>query len=159
MTHKPFDCFLEDYREILPLGTVVEWNFSCQLGAWLDDIVYHSFVRYSEERVGHCWYLKYVSPVDHTEVDLLPEITVVSGDPFNSDPEDPELMGMEMREKVVRGEELLVIMTEITMVDLPLGATENRVCGPIDIEKALTEGVKAFEPGLLTKANRGILCG
>ena len=43
------------------------------------------------------------------------------------------------------------------MVDLPLGATEDRVCGTIDIEKALTEGVKAFEPGLLAKANRGIL--
>lgn len=43
------------------------------------------------------------------------------------------------------------------MVDLPLGATEDRVCGSIDIEKALTEGVKAFEPGLLAKANRGIL--
>jgi magnesium chelatase subunit I len=40
---------------------------------------------------------------------------------------------------------------------LPLGATEDRVCGTIDIEKALSEGVKAFEPGLLAKANRGIL--
>jgi magnesium chelatase subunit I len=46
---------------------------------------------------------------------------------------------------------------KIPMVDLPLGATEDRVCGTIDIEKALTEGVKAFEPGLLAKANRGIL--
>ena len=45
----------------------------------------------------------------------------------------------------------------INMVDLPLGATEDRVCGTIDIEKALTEGTKAFEPGLLAKANRGIL--
>lgn len=36
-------------------------------------------------------------------------------------------------------------------------AAEDRVCGTIDIEKALTEGVKAFEPGLLAKANRGIL--
>jgi magnesium chelatase subunit I len=43
------------------------------------------------------------------------------------------------------------------MIDLPLGATEDRVCGTIDIEKALSEGVKAFEPGLLAKANRGIL--
>jgi len=43
------------------------------------------------------------------------------------------------------------------MVDLPLGATEDRVCGTIDIEKALTEGIKAFEPGLLAKANRGLL--
>ncbi|XP_057471003.1 magnesium-chelatase subunit ChlI, chloroplastic-like [Actinidia eriantha] len=90
-------------------------------------------------------------------VDLLPEIIVVSGDPFNSDPEDPESMGMEVREKLVRGDELPVMMTKINMVDLPLGATEDRVCGTIDIEKALTEGVKAFEPGLLAKANRGIL--
>merc|ERR1719436_2205442 len=43
------------------------------------------------------------------------------------------------------------------MIDLPLGATEDRVCGTIDIEKALTQGKKAFEPGLLAKANRGIL--
>ena len=43
------------------------------------------------------------------------------------------------------------------MVDLPLGATEDRVCGSIDIQRALTEGVKAFEPGLLARANRGFL--
>ena len=43
------------------------------------------------------------------------------------------------------------------MVDLPLGATEDRLCGTIDIEKALSEGIKAFEPGLLAKANRGLL--
>ena len=40
---------------------------------------------------------------------------------------------------------------------LKLGATEDRVCGTVDIEKALTEGVKAPEPGLLAKANPGIL--
>ncbi|KAJ9690615.1 hypothetical protein PVL29_012993 [Vitis rotundifolia] len=90
-------------------------------------------------------------------VDLLPEIRVVSGDPFNSDPEDPESMGMEVRESILKGEQLSIVMTKINMVDLPLGATEDRVCGTIDIEKALTEGVKAFEPGLLAKANRGIL--
>ncbi|KAF2533435.1 hypothetical protein F2Q70_00032758 [Brassica cretica] len=90
-------------------------------------------------------------------VDLLPEITVVAGDPYNSDPLDPEFMGVEVRERVERGEQVPVIATKINMVDLPLGATEDRVCGTIDIEKALTEGVKAFEPGLLAKANRGIL--
>ncbi|MBA0723877.1 hypothetical protein Golax_004421 [Gossypium laxum] len=90
-------------------------------------------------------------------VDLLPEIKVVFGDPYNSDPEDPESMGIEVREKVTKGEELMITMIKINMVDLPLGATEDRVCGTIDIEKALTEGVKAFEPGLLAKANRGIL--
>ncbi|QHO58997.1 Magnesium-chelatase subunit ChlI [Arachis hypogaea] len=90
-------------------------------------------------------------------VDLLPEIKVVAGDPYNSDPQDPEFMGIEVRERVLKGEQLEVVYTKINMVDLPLGATEDRVCGTIDIEKALTEGVKAFEPGLLAKANRGIL--
>ncbi|KAK5792205.1 hypothetical protein PVK06_033319 [Gossypium arboreum] len=63
-------------------------------------------------------------------VDLLPEIRVVFGDPYNSDPEDPESMGIEVREKVVNGEELTITMTKINMVDLPLGATEDRVCNP-----------------------------
>ena len=49
------------------------------------------------------------------------------------------------------------LLQKIPLVDLPLGATEDRVCGTLDIEKALTQGVKAFEPGLLAKANRGIL--
>jgi len=90
-------------------------------------------------------------------VDLLPEIEVVANDPFNSHPKDPELMSEEVHEKVQRNEPIEVETTKINMVDLPLGATEDRVCGTIDIEKALTEGVKAFEPGLLAKANRGIL--
>lgn len=90
-------------------------------------------------------------------VDLLPEIQVVVNDPFNSDPTDPELMSEEIRKKFQKGESLEVKNKKITMIDLPLGATEDRVCGTIDIEKALTEGVKAFEPGLLAAANRGIL--
>ena len=90
-------------------------------------------------------------------VDLLPEIEVVADDPFNSDPKDPELMSQEVRERIQRNETLPIVNKKISMVDLPLGATEDRVCGTIDIEKALTEGVKAFEPGLLAKANRGIL--
>lgn len=90
-------------------------------------------------------------------VDLLPEIQVVADDPFNSDPLDPELMSQDVRERLQREEKLPVTTKKISMVDLPLGATEDRVCGTIDIEKALTEGVKAFEPGLLAKANRGIL--
>ncbi len=89
--------------------------------------------------------------------DLLPEIDVVADDPFNSSPTDPELMGETVRQQVEQGVELPVIKKKVTMVDLPLGATEDRVCGTIDIEKALSEGVKAFEPGLLAKANRGIL--
>lgn len=89
--------------------------------------------------------------------DLLPEIPVVANDPFNSDPSDPDLMSDEVRQKAVAGEEIPIELKKVQMVDLPLGATEDRVCGTIDIEKALSEGVKAFEPGLLAKANRGIL--
>jgi len=89
--------------------------------------------------------------------DLLPEIDVVADDPYNSHPSDPELMGDEVREKLEAGQPLTVVQKQVSMIDLPLGATEDRVCGTIDIEKALSEGVKAFEPGLLAKANRGIL--
>jgi len=90
-------------------------------------------------------------------VDLLPEIEVILDDPFNSDPEDLELMSEEVREKLKKDQKIETAKKKISMVDLPLGATEDRVCGTIDLEKALTEGVKAFEPGLLAKANRGIL--
>ena len=89
--------------------------------------------------------------------DLLPEIEVVKDDPFNSDKSDLDLMGNEVREAIQDNKPLETEFIKIPMVDLPLGATEDRVCGTIDIEKALTEGVKAFEPGLLAKSNRGIL--
>jgi magnesium chelatase subunit I len=89
--------------------------------------------------------------------DLLPEIEVVKDDPFNSDKSDLDLMGNEVREAIQNNELIETELIKIPMVDLPLGATEDRVCGTIDIEKALTEGIKAFEPGLLAKANRGIL--
>lgn len=89
--------------------------------------------------------------------DLLPEIDVVADDPFNSHPSDPEIMGDEVRLMVEQGKPVPIAKKKVQMVDLPLGATEDRVCGTIDIEKALSEGIKAFEPGLLAKANRGIL--
>jgi magnesium chelatase subunit I len=89
--------------------------------------------------------------------DILPKIEVVKEDPFNSHPTDFDLMSEEIRNKVEKGEKLEIVQKKVSMIDLPLGATEDRVCGTIDIEKALPEGVKAFEPGLLAKANRGIL--
>ncbi len=89
--------------------------------------------------------------------DLLPEIPVIANDPFNSDPNDPDSASDQVRKLKEEGAEIPVVWQKVQMVDLPLGATEDRVCGTIDIEKALSEGVKAFEPGLLAKANRGIL--
>ena len=89
--------------------------------------------------------------------DLLPEIPVVAGDPYNSSPNDPDLQSSEVRERLQRGESINEGRCQVPMVDLPLGATEDRLCGTIDIEKALSEGIRAFEPGLLAKANRGLL--
>mgnify|MGYP001800490612 FL=1 len=83
--------------------------------------------------------------------DLLPEIDVVANDPFSRSPQDPDA------QREYNTQTLPVAQKKVPMIDLPLGATEDRVCGTIDIEKALSEGVKAFEPGLLAKANRGIL--
>ena len=89
--------------------------------------------------------------------DLLPDIEAVAGDPFNSSPTDPDLMGSDVRAMVLQGVKVETRLMRTPLVDLPLGATEDRVCGTIDFERALIEGVKAFEPGLLAKANRGIL--
>ncbi|EFN57265.1 hypothetical protein CHLNCDRAFT_143829 [Chlorella variabilis] len=90
-------------------------------------------------------------------VDLLPMIDVVQDDPFNSHPTDPKLMGPYALQRYAKGEKLPATTMRTPLVELPLGATEDRICGTIDIEKALSEGVKAYEPGLLARANRGIL--
>ena len=89
--------------------------------------------------------------------DLLPKIEVAENDAFNSSATDFELMSDEIKTLVMQNKVVPTSSKKVPMIDLPLGATEDRVCGTIDIEKALTEGVKAFEPGLLAKANRGIL--
>jgi magnesium chelatase subunit I len=89
--------------------------------------------------------------------DLLPAIQVVENDPFNSAVNDFELMSEIVKKAIENNQNLRLAYKKVPMIDLPLGATEDRVCGTIDIEKALTEGIKAFEPGLLAKANRGIL--
>jgi magnesium chelatase subunit I len=90
--------------------------------------------------------------------DLLPEIEAVAEDPFNSHPTNLELMSSEVKSKIQNNSgDIQTEFIKVPMIDLPLGATEDRVCGTIDIEKALTEGIKSFEPGLLAKANRGIL--
>ena len=70
---------------------------------------------------------------------------------------DPDLQSSEVRERLDNGEELATEERQVPMVDLPLGATEDRLCGTIDIEKALSEGVRAFEPGLDSSPNRFIL--
>ena len=76
--------------------------------------------------------------------DLLPDISIIKNDPFNTNP-----VGLE---ETYETEEI-----KIPMVELPLGATEDRVCGTINLKEVLSGGSSTFEPGLLARANRGIL--
>jgi magnesium chelatase subunit I len=76
--------------------------------------------------------------------DLLPDITIIKDDPFNTDP-----LGFE--------KEYETETIKIPMVELPLGATEDRVCGTINLKEVLSGGKNTFEPGLLARANRGLL--
>jgi magnesium chelatase subunit D len=89
--------------------------------------------------------------------ELLPEIEMVNGCPFNCNPYDVGEMCDLCYAKKTNGEDLEVVMRRMWVVDLPLGATEDRVVGSIDVEKAIKEGIKALEPGILAAANRGIL--
>lgn len=84
--------------------------------------------------------------------DLLPPIKVVEGCSFNCDPDDPD----SLCDSCLSGE-IHVVEKNMCVVELPLSSTEDRVVGSINIEKALKEGLKALEPGLLAEANHNIL--
>ncbi len=87
---------------------------------------------------------------------LLEEIPVVDDCPFNCDPYHPEEMCGLCYEKDQAGQ-IKVTRRRTPVIDLPLGATEDRVVGSLDVERAIKEGIKALEPGILAAANRGIL--
>jgi magnesium chelatase subunit I len=89
--------------------------------------------------------------------ELLPPIARVKGCFYACDPERSAEFCDDCRARSSRSRRLPVEHGPVPVVDLPLGATEDRVCGALDIERALVEGVKAFEPGLLALANRGFL--
>lgn len=102
---------------------------------------------------------------------LLPDILVVKGDPYNRAPISIRknvpfqvLKGSSENSRIhkvqssyLRIQADRIEVKQMPLVDLPLGATEDRICGSINLERAVTEGEKAFEPGLLAKANRGLL--
>src|SRR3989304_5645335 len=89
--------------------------------------------------------------------DILPKITVVDGSLFNCSPFDPSNMCEKCIEQYQNGKTLEAKEKEMMVVDLPLGATEDRVVGSLDIEKAIKLGVEALEPGILAQANQNIL--
>ncbi|MBW1740956.1 MAG: putative cobaltochelatase [Deltaproteobacteria bacterium] len=88
---------------------------------------------------------------------VLPEIDVVSGCPFNCDPHKYEHLCPECKARVKQGIDLPILKRKIKVIDLPLGATEDRVLGSLDLEYAVKEGKRRFTPGLLASAHRGIL--
>jgi len=88
---------------------------------------------------------------------LLPEIEVVKDCPFNCNPYKKNEMCKECFARQDRGEELPIVKRKTKVIDLPLGATEDRVVGTLNIEHAIKKGEKIFEPGILAFAHRGIL--
>lgn len=87
---------------------------------------------------------------------LLPKMKVVSGCRYNCDPDRPAEFCDECGARAAKGA-LKSAQVPVPVVDLPLGATEDRVVGALDLERALARGEKAFEPGLLARAHRGFL--
>jgi magnesium chelatase subunit I len=87
---------------------------------------------------------------------LLPPMKVVTQCRYGCDPAAGSALCEECKMRVASGP-LKSKLAPVPVVDLPLGATEDRVVGALDLERALTRGEKAFEPGLLARAHRGFL--
>ncbi len=87
---------------------------------------------------------------------LLPKVRAVESCPYHCDP-DAIASSCEHCASLKANGTIKAVQKPVPVVDLPLGATEDRVVGALDLERALSQGVKAFEPGLLARANRGFL--
>jgi Mg-chelatase subunit ChlI len=88
---------------------------------------------------------------------LLPQIEVFVDSPFNDDPNAPNTWSDWVKEQIASGKHLVTASRRIRFVDLPVSATEDRVVGTLDIERAIQKGERHFEPGVLAAANRGLL--
>src|SRR3984893_7383465 len=88
---------------------------------------------------------------------LLPDHCVVLGCHYSCDPDQAADLCPDCRARLDAGEDLPSASTRMRVVELPVGASEDRVVGSIDIEAAIRHGERRFEPGLLAEANRNIL--
>jgi len=88
---------------------------------------------------------------------LLPDIEVVAGSRYGCDPARPNEWDDDTRTLYADVDTLATEIRPTPFVDLPVSATEDRVVGTLDIEKAIKTGEKHFEPGVLASANRGVL--
>ncbi len=89
--------------------------------------------------------------------ELLPLIEVVEACHYGCNPHRPDNLCDDCIGRVHRGETLVAVKRKVSMIDLPVSATEDRVVGTLDIEQAIKKGEKHFEPGVMAAANRGIL--
>lgn len=88
---------------------------------------------------------------------LLPSIEVVEGCPYSCFPGRPAGLCHVCQGRISNGEELPATVRSTRLVELPVSASEDRVVGSLDLEHAITEGQRRFEPGLLAQVNRGLL--
>lgn len=88
---------------------------------------------------------------------LLPKVKVVSGCRFGCDPDQPMSLCTECKERAEKNGPLPFEYKMTPFINLPVSATEDRVVGTLDIEKAIQQGERHFEPGVLAAANRGML--
>ncbi len=88
---------------------------------------------------------------------LLPDIEVVADCKFGCNPHSKAQMCQECINRIDSGEDLPIKKTKTRVIELPVGSTEDRVVGTLDLEHAIKKGEKRFEPGILAEANRGIL--
>jgi magnesium chelatase subunit D len=87
---------------------------------------------------------------------LMPEMTAVAGCPYACDPAGVDPCD-DCRRRIATDKTIATVRRQVPVVELPVGATEDRVLGTLNLEHAIKEGERLFEPGLLAAANRGIL--
>ncbi len=130
-------------------GPAPSYPFSAIVGQ--DEMKLALILNVIDPRVGGVMIMGHRGTAKSTAVralaDILPSIVRVAGDPGNRTPEELDQPHPESKTEKI----------PVPVVDLPLGATEDRICGTIDIEQALAHGKKRFEPGLLARAHRGFL--
>lgn len=90
-------------------------------------------------------------------VNLLPSLTVVPDCPYQCSPDEPAWLCATCTQRRTMHEPLPTQVRPTRLVELPISASEDRVVGALDLEHAITEGQRRFEPGLLAQVNRGLL--
>lgn len=88
---------------------------------------------------------------------LLPKQTIAADCAYACDPGDPGSLCADCRKRLSNGEELAQAERQVRVVELPVGATEDRLLGTLDLESALSQGEARFQPGILAAANRQVL--